>query len=121
MYKYFDQFTKDWRADNLIEVLAKLPEYGTVGETWKKLIAAVGVQGFIHLAINFPNQQVRIPSIYEILTLFAAQEIVVEMKSKSREEAFNAVLGELKIKEVEAIVDRLQAASESNSDEQATG
>ena len=55
--------------------------------------------------------------MYEILIMFAAQEIVVEMKSKSREEAFNAVLGELKIKEVEEIVDRLQATSESNSDE----
>jgi hypothetical protein len=117
MYQYFDQFTKDWRPENLIEVLARLPEYGKVGETWKNLIAAVGVEGFVHLAINFPNQEVKIPSIYEILIMFAAQEIVVEMKSKSREEAFNAVLGELKIKEVEEIVDRLQATSESNSDE----
>jgi hypothetical protein len=117
MYQYFNQFTKDWKPDNLIEVLARLPEYGTVGETWKKLIAAVGVEGFVHLAINFPNQEVRIPSIYEILIMFAAQEIVVEMKSKSREEAFKAVLGELQLKEVEDIVERLQADAKSDSDE----
>lgn len=111
MYNYLDRFTEDWTADDLIDILGSLPdEYKLDVTAWAPVIACVGVQGFLKLSAVFPNQPVRFPSLFEILAVFAAKEIVLKMRTMSREEATKSVLGTLQLREVDRIVDRLCAA-----------
>lgn len=108
MYDYLDRFTENWSSDDLIEILGSLPdEYKLDVSSWSPIIACVGVKGFTRLCAVFPNQPVKLPSLFELLAVFAAKEIVLKMKSESREAATKEVLGTLKIKEVDRLVDRL--------------
>ena len=45
--------------------------------------------------------------------MFAAKEIVLKMQTMTREDATKQVLGTLKIKEVDRIVDRLRSAPDA--------
>lgn len=115
MYQYLDRFTENWSSDDLIEILGSLPdEYKLDVSAWAPVIACVGVQGFTHLCAVFPNQPVKFPSLFELLAVFAAKEIVIKMKTMSRREATKEVLGTLQLKEVDRLVDRL-CASENTS------
>lgn len=108
MYQYLDRFTENWSSDDLIEILGSLPdEYKLDVSAWAPVIACVGVQGFTHLCAVFPNQPVKFPSLFELLAVFAAKEIVIKMKTMSRKDATKEVLGTLQLKEVDRLVDRL--------------
>lgn len=110
MYQYLDKFTEDWSSEDLIEILGSLPEeYRLDVAAWAPVISCVGVQGFTHLCAVFPNQPVTFPSLFELLAVFAAKEIVLKMRTLSREDATKEVLGTLKLKEVDRLVDRLCA------------
>lgn len=115
MYQYLDRFTENWSSDDLIEILGSLPdEYKLDVSAWAPVIACVGVQGFTHLCAVFPNQPVKFPSLFELLAVFAAKEIVIKMKTMSRRDATKEVLGTLQLKEVDRLVDRL-CSSENTS------
>lgn len=116
MYEYLDRFIADWKDDDLISVLSKLPEHGNECNTWSAIIAAVGVDGFMKLSMTLPNKQVTIPSLYEILTVFAAEGIIEKSKTMPIEEAKRVVLGNLQLKEVDDYVERLQAITDVNTD-----
>lgn len=119
MYQYLDKFTEDWSSDDLIEILGSLPEeYKLDVAAWAPVIACVGVQGFTHLCAVFPNQPVKFPSLFELLAVFAAKEIVLKMKTMSRVDATKSVLGSLQLKEVDRIVDRLCTSENSTATEQ---
>ena len=118
MYEYLNRFVKDWKDDELLAVLSKLPEHEIIGSTWAKIIAAIGVDGFVKLAMTLPSTDVHIPSLFEILTVLSAECIVEKSKSMSLPDAKQAVLGKLELKEVDDLVDRLRAvtdAPETNS------
>lgn len=122
MYQYLDKFTEDWTSDDLIAILGSLPEeYKLDVSAWAPVIACVGVQGFLHLCAVFPNQPVKFPSLFELLAVFAAKEIVLKMKTMSRKEATQAVLGTLQLKEVDRIVDRLCTSENTAATEQNSG
>lgn len=122
MYQYLDRFTEDWTADDLIEILGSLPdEYKLDVSAWAPIIACVGVQGFLHLCAVFPNQPVKIPSLFQVLSVFAAKEIVLKMKTMSRQDATKSVLGTLQLKEVDRLVDRLFTPENSASTKQNKG
>lgn len=116
MYEYLDRFIADWKDDDLISVLSKLPEHSVETNTWAAIIAAVGVDGFMKLSMTLPNKQVTIPSLYEILTVFAAEGIIEKSKTMPIEEAKRVVLGNLQLKEVDDYVERLQAITDVNTD-----
>lgn len=116
MYEYLDRFIADWKDDDLVSVLSKLPEHGKECNTWSAIIAAVGVDGFMKLSMTLPNKQVTIPSLYEILTVFAAEGIVEKSKTMPIEEAKRIVLGNLQLKEVDDYVSRLQAITDTATD-----
>lgn len=119
MYNYLDRFTDGWSSDDLIEVLGSLPdEYRVDVHAWAPIIACVGVEGFMHLCATFPNQPVKFPSLFEVLAVFAAKEIVVKMRTMSREDAKKEVLGTLQLKEVDRIVDRLCTPQNTSTAEQ---
>lgn len=108
MYEFLDRFTADWTADDLSHILGSLPdEHRLDVAAWAPVIACVGVRGFLHLCATFPNQPVKFPSLFEVLSVFAAKEIVLKMQTLSREDATKQVLGTLRLKEVDRIVDRL--------------
>lgn len=116
MYQYLDKFTEDWSSDDLIEILGSLPEEYRLDVTaWAPVISCVGVQGFLHLCAVFPNQPVQFPSLFELLAVFAAKEIVLKMRTMSREEATKSVLGTLQLKEVDRLVDRLCSTKDITS------
>lgn len=118
MYQYLDRFTEDWSTDDLIKILGSLPdEYRLDIVAWAPIISCVGVQGFLHLCATFPNQPVKFPSLFEVLAVFAAKEILIKMETMSREEATTAVLKTLRLKEVDRIVDRLQATEDTHTTE----
>lgn len=116
MYEYLDRFIADWKDDDLISVLSKLPEHGVETNTWSAIIAAVGVDGFMKLSMTLPNKQITIPALYEILTVFAAEGIIEKSKTMPIEEAKRVVLGNLQLKEVDDYVERLQAITDVNTD-----
>lgn len=121
MYNYLDRFTEGWTSDDLIEILGSLPdEYKLDVSAWAPIIACVGVQGFTHLCAVFPNQPVRFPSLFELLAVFAAKEIVIKMRTMSRKDATKEVLGTLQLKEVDRLVDRLCTSEDVASDESHT-
>lgn len=114
MYEFLDRFTSDWTADDLGTILGSLPdEYRLDVNAWAPVIACVGVQGFLRLCATFPNQPVKFPSLFEVLSVFAAKEIVLKMRTMTREDATKQVLGTLKLKEVDRIVDRLRSAPDA--------
>lgn len=116
MYQYLDRFTEGWTSDDLIEILGSLPEeYKLDVSAWAPVIACVGVQGFTRLCAVFPNQPVKFPSLFELLAVFAAKEIVLKMRTMSREDATKEVLGTLKLQEVDRLVDRLCTSENSAS------
>lgn len=116
MYQYLDRFTEDWTSDDLIEILGSLPdEYRLDVTAWAPVIACVGVQGFLHLCSVFPNQPVKFPSLFELLAVFAAKEIVIKMKTMSRQDATREVLGTLQLKEVDRLVDRLCTSEDAST------
>ena len=118
MYEYLDRFTEDWTSDDLIQILASLPEeYKLDVSAWAPVIACVGVTGFLHLCSVFPNQPVRFPSLFEVLAVFAAKEIVLKMRTMSREDATKEVLGTLQLKEVDRLVERLCSSKNTSSAE----
>lgn len=120
MYEYLDKFTENWTADDLIQILSSLPEeYRLDVSAWAPVISCVGVSGFTRLCAVFPNQPVRFPSLFEVLAVFAAKEIVLKMKTMSREAATKEVMNTLRLKEVDRIVDRLcstEGAATAKSD-----
>lgn len=116
MYEYLDRFIADWKDDDLVSVLSKLPEHSVETNTWSAIIAAVGVDGFMKLSMTLPNKQVTIPSLYEILIVFAAECIVEKTKTMPLSEAKKTVLGNLQLKEVDDYVERLQAITDVNTD-----
>lgn len=119
MYQYLDKFTEDWSSDDLIEILGSLPEeYRLDVAAWAPVISCVGVKGFTHLCAVFPNQPVKFPSLFELLAVFAAKEIVIKMKTLSREDATKEVIGTLKLKEVDRLVDRLCTTPDAATTEQ---
>lgn len=116
MYQYLDKFTEDWTSDDLIQILGSLPEeYRLDVSAWAPVIACVGVQGFLHLCAVFPNQPVKFPSLFELLAVFAAKEIVIKMETMSRKDATKAVLGTLQLREVDRLVDRLCTSEDSSA------
>ena len=122
MYQYLDKFTEDWSSDDLIEILGSLPEeYRLDVSAWAPVISCVGVQGFTRLCSVFPNQPVTFPSLFELLAVFAAKEIVLKMQTMSRADATASVLGTLKLKEVDRLVDRLCTAKDTATAEQDEG
>jgi hypothetical protein len=116
MYEYLDRFIADWKDDDLVSVLSKLPERSEHLNTWSAIIAAVGVDGFMKLSMTLPNKQISIPSLYEILTVFASECINEKCKTMSLSEAKQTVLGNLTLKEVDAYVDRLQTVTNTDTD-----
>lgn len=122
MYQYLDRFTENWSSDDLIEILGSLPdEYKLDVSAWAPVIACVGVQGFTHLCAVFPNQPVKFPSLFELLAVFAAKEIVIKMKTMSRKDATKEVLGTLQLKEVDRLVDRLCSSENTSAIKQDEG
>lgn len=116
MYNYLDRFTEGWSSDDLIEILGSLPdEYKLDVTAWAPVIACVGVQGFTRLCTVFPNQPVRFPSMFELLAVFAAKEIVLKMRTMSRKDATKEVLGTLQLKEVDRLVDRLLTSENTDT------
>ena len=119
MYQYLDRFTENWSSDDLIEILGSLPEeYRLDVSAWAPVIACVGVQGFLHLCAVFPNQPVKFPSLFELLAVFAAKEIVLKMRTMSRADATKEVMGTLQLKEVDRLVDRLCTSPDAPATEQ---
>ena len=119
MYEYLNRFVKDWKDEELLAVLSKLPEHELIGSTWAKIIAAVGVDGFVRLALTLPNTDVKIPSLFSILTVLSAECIVEKSKTMSITDAKQAVLGKLELKEVDDLVDKLRStttATKTNTD-----
>lgn len=116
MYEYLDRFIADWKDDDLVSVLSKLPEHSVETNTWSAIIAAVGVDGFMKLSMTLPNKQITMPSLYEILIVFAAECIVEKAKTMPLSEAKKTVLGNLQLKEVDDYVERLQAITDVNTD-----
>lgn len=117
MYEYLNRFVKDWKDEELLAVLSKLPEHELIGSTWAKIIAAVGVDGFVRLSLTLPNTDVKIPSLFSILTVLSAECIVEKSKTMSITDAKQAVLGKLELKEVDDLVDKLRStatATETN-------
>lgn len=110
MYEYLDRFVSHWSDDDLIAVLSKLPANPVIGEDWAALIAAVGVKNFLHLSLTIPGKEIKIPSLFEILCVVAAEGIAEKSKEIGLEAAKDFVLGELDIKEVDELVYELQAA-----------
>ena len=111
MYDYLNKFVKDWKDEDLLRVLGKLPGHELVGDTWAQIIAAVGVDGFARLAMTMPDKDVHIPSLFSILTVLSAECIVEKAKVMPLEDAKQAVLGKLELNEVNDLVDRLRTAS----------
>lgn len=111
MYDYLNRFVKDWKDEDLLRVLGKLPEHELVGDTWAQIIAAVGVDGFVRLAMTMPDKDVHIPSLFSILTVLSAECIVEKAEHMPLEDAKQAVLGKLELNEVNDLVDRLRTAS----------
>lgn len=111
MYDYLNRFVKDWKDEDLLRVLGKLPGHELVGDTWAQIIAAVGVDGFVRLAMTMPDKDVHIPSLFSILTVLSAECIVEKAEHMSLEDAKQAVLGKLELNEVNDLVDRLRTAS----------
>lgn len=122
MYEYLDRFTEGWSSDDLIEILGSLPdEYKLDVSAWAPVIACVGVKGFTRLCAVFPNQPVKFPSMFELLAVFTAKEIVLKMRTMSRTDARKEVLGTLQLKEVDRIVDRLLTATDTPANDQDEG
>ena len=122
MYEYLDRFTEGWSSDDLIEILGSLPdEYKLDVSAWAPVIACVGGKGFTRLCAVFPNQPVKFPSMFELLAVFAAKEIVLKMRTMSRTDARKEVLGTLQLKEVDRIVDRLLTATDTPANDQDKG
>lgn len=111
MYEYLNRFVKDWKDEELLAVLSKLPEHELIGSTWAKIIAAVGVDGFVRLALTLPNTDVKIPSLFSILTVLSAECIVEKSKTMALTDAKQAVLGKLELKEVDDLVDKLRSTT----------
>ena len=112
MYDYLNKFVKDWKDDDLIHVLSQLPEHKIIGSSWAKLIASVGVDGFMRLAMTMPNEDVHIPSLFSILTVLSAECIAEKAKTMPLSEAKQLVLGKLELNEVNGIVDRLRTVTD---------
>lgn len=113
MYDYLNRFVKDWKDEDLLKVLGKLPGHELVGDTWAQIIAAVGVDGFVRLAMTMPDKDVHIPSLFSILTVLSAECIVEKANVMPLEEAKQAVLGKLELNEVNDFVDRLRTDAAS--------
>lgn len=111
MYDYLNRFVKDWKDEDLLRVLGSLPEHQLIGDTWARMIAAVGVDGFVRLAMTMPDTDVKIPSLFQILTVFSAECIAEKAKTMPLDDAKQLVLGKLELNEVNVIVNRLRAAS----------
>ena len=111
MYDYLNKFVKDWKDEDLLRILGKLPGHALVGDTWAQIIAAVGVDGFARLAMTMPDKDVHIPSLFSILTVLSAECIVEKAKVMPLEDAKHAVLGKLELNEVNDLVNRLRTAS----------
>lgn len=119
MYEYLDRFTEGWSSDDLIEILGSLPdEYKLDVSAWAPVIACVGVKGFTRLCTVFPNQPVKFPSMFELLAVFAAKEIVLKMGTMSRKDATKEVLGTLQLREVDRLVDRLLTSANASADDE---
>lgn len=113
MYGYLDRFVKDWSEDDLIAVLSRLPYSNVADKDWAALIAAIGVQNFIHLSLILSGKEIRIPTLFEVLSVIAAEGIVEKSKSMPLDRAKKHILGELEIKEIDQLVERLQSAEGS--------
>lgn len=111
MYDYLNRFVKDWKDEELLRVLGKLPGHELVGDTWAQIIATVGVNGFVRLAMTMPDKDIHIPSLFSILTVLSAECIVEKAEHMPLEDAKQAVLGKLELNEVNDLVDRLRTAS----------
>ena len=111
MYDYLNKFVKDWKDEDLLRILGKLPGHELVGDIWAQIIAAVGVDGFARLAMTMPDKDVHIPSLFSILTVLSAECIVEKAKVMPLEDAKQAVLGKLELNEVNDLVNRLRTAS----------
>ena len=113
MYDYLNKFVKDWKDEDLLRVLGKLPEHELVGDSWARIISAVGVDGFMRLAMTLPGAEIQIPSLFQILTVLSAECIVEKAKTMPLDDAKQLVLGKLELNEVNALVDRLRTDAAS--------
>lgn len=114
MYGYLDRFVADWKEDELIGVLSKLPYADLAISDWTTLIASIGVPNFIHLTVYMPGKEIKIPSLFEVLAIIAAQGILEKAKEMPLEKAKKHVLGELEIEEIDILVARLQDAERAS-------
>ena len=113
MYDYLNKFVKDWKDEDLLRVLGRLPEHELVGDSWARIISAVGVDGFMRLAMTMPGAEIQIPSLFQILTVLSAECIVEKAKTMPLEDAKQLVLGKLELNEVNVLVDRLRTDAAS--------
>lgn len=110
MYDYIKDFSRGLTSEQLIDVFSNIAILNeqVLCKNWVELIGAVGVTGMLDLAATLGGKTFRIPTLYEILMVYAAMTVVERAKTSSIEEAKKEVIGTLTLEGFDELVDRIR-------------
>jgi len=111
MHDYIERLREHLGPDDLISVFATIEELnGTpICKNWVDLISAVGVEGMLILCQRLGDRQFRIPTLYEVLVVYAALMTIQKVQSGySYSEAKELVLGGIFIEGFDVLTDKLR-------------
>lgn len=111
MYDYFRELGRNLTADeltNVFGIIALLNEQPECRD-WLALLSASGVEGFLVLSKYLGGRSFRIPTLYEILLVYAALSTIELEKRVGYEAAKQDILGGLVLDGFDELVNKIKS------------
>jgi len=116
MYDYIRALASGLTSDELIDVFDKvlLLNNTPICKEWESLIACCGVEGMLHLADQLGGKTITFPTLYQVLTVYAAIIVSNKMEKMTYEEAVDSTIGRLHLEGFKELVERIRDLAERN-------
>lgn len=110
MYDFVRDLGEQLSDDQLIDVLGfvALLNEQPFCKDWVELIASVGVTGMLELSKQFGGRTFQIPSLYQVLMVYAALMVIELEKTDSYELAKKKVVGGLVLDGFDELVEKIR-------------
>lgn len=111
MYNYIRELGKQLPEDDLVETLGMVAVLNEQPfcKNWTELIGAVGVEGMLCLCETLGGQTITLPTIYQVLMVYAAIMTLELCKTKPYEEAKEQVIGRLCLDGFDELVTKIKS------------
>ena len=105
--------------DQLIEVFATIAELNdtAICKDWVELIGAVGVEGMLRISNLLGGKTFRVPTLYEVLTVYAALMTLEIARTEPLEIAKQQVIGGLVLHGFDELVQKIADITDSSATE----